>query len=389
MMKLPPFSRSGIQSLFAFLVFLLVILFVTIILTMFVGSVEYYLSNLTGINQGAKLTLLHTLGIGMGGVFIALQALASHRRAIAMENAANAQAKATQEQANSNMHTEQGQRQDRLKIAIEHLGHISASVRLAGIYELYRLAWETPTFREIIFDILCSHIRQTTTDQSYREKHGTRPTTEIQSILTLIFVNKHDIFTGYRADLRGSCLNKVNLSNARLVGTNLEGVQLQQANLHRSCLQDSTFLNANLSGAYVMGADLSGARIFTSQFQGAMLTGTILRGSTIIGAKMQLVDAREAQFQGCRIENLQMQGANVMRAQFQGTQRVESTEKSGEGISIGYLDNINKAVNEVRPELSELVLLLKASEKSEIIEMTKGVSIQSRQRGLDIVYLLI
>ena len=79
----------------------------------------------------------------MGGVLLAIQALMSYKRAKAMEDAANAQAEAanaqaaaakaqaaaakaqaaaTKEQAKANQNTEQGQRQERLKNAIEHLG---------------------------------------------------------------------------------------------------------------------------------------------------------------------------------------------------------------------------------------------------------------------------
>ena len=46
-------------------------------------------------------------------------------------------------QADAVLKTEQGQRQDRLKNAIEHLGHKSDSVRLGGAYELFHLAKDT------------------------------------------------------------------------------------------------------------------------------------------------------------------------------------------------------------------------------------------------------
>ena len=76
-----------------------------------------------------KYEALKFLGIGMGGLLIALQALMSYRRAKAMEDAVEK--------------TEQGQQQDRLKNAIEHLGHKKDSVRLGGAYELFHLAKDT------------------------------------------------------------------------------------------------------------------------------------------------------------------------------------------------------------------------------------------------------
>ena len=61
----------------------------------------------------------------MGGILLALQAVIANKRAQAMEDAANAQADAVKEQAKANQNTEQGQRQERFKNAIEHLGHPS------------------------------------------------------------------------------------------------------------------------------------------------------------------------------------------------------------------------------------------------------------------------
>ena len=91
-------------------------------------SVEGCISQLLGLY--AKNEILKFLGIGMGGVLLALQAMMSYKRAKALEDTANAQAeaakaqaKATEEQAKANENTEQGQRQERLKNAIEHLGH--------------------------------------------------------------------------------------------------------------------------------------------------------------------------------------------------------------------------------------------------------------------------
>ena len=115
-----------------------------------------------------KYEVLKFLGIGMGGVLLALQALASHRRAKAMENAANQQAKATR-------NTEQGQRQERLKNAIEHLGHKSDSVRLGGAYELFHLAEDNPELCVTVLDILCAHIRSTTGEDEYRKTHKAKP----------------------------------------------------------------------------------------------------------------------------------------------------------------------------------------------------------------------
>ena len=140
---------------------------------MFWGWAEKCIVQLLGLENSEmpKYEALKFLGIGMGGVLLALQALIANKRARAMENtataqadAATAQAQATQEQAKANKNTEQGQRQERLKNAIEHLGHSSDSARLGGAYELFHLAEDEDTAEDTkdlgqtVFDILmCSY----------------------------------------------------------------------------------------------------------------------------------------------------------------------------------------------------------------------------------------
>ena len=67
--------------------------------------------------------------------------LAVWRSMVAQEQVEAAQKTATAN-LKANKNTEQGQRQERLKNAIEHLGHTSDSVRLGGAYELFHLAEE-------------------------------------------------------------------------------------------------------------------------------------------------------------------------------------------------------------------------------------------------------
>ena len=105
------------------LICLLIALLTVFIIVMF-SEHPQWAYNLLGIEniEDPKYESLKFLGISMGGILIALQALMSYRRAKAMEDTARSQADAVQR-------TEDGQRQDRLKNAIEHLGHESESVR--------------------------------------------------------------------------------------------------------------------------------------------------------------------------------------------------------------------------------------------------------------------
>ena len=175
-----------------------------------------------------------------------------------MEDAANAQAEATKQQAKANETTEQGLRQERLKNAIEHLGSSSASVRLGGTYELFHLAKDTKEWRQTVLDILCAHIRGTRGEKEYREQYAAKPSEEVQNLLTLLFVDGPGVFEGLHINLQGSWLN----------GTELWVAQLQSADLAK----------AQLRGATLIAAQFQGADLSKAQFQGADLTQAKLHG---------------------------------------------------------------------------------------------------------------
>ena len=269
-----------------------------------------------GVKEGTdKFRILEFVGVGMGGVLLAIGAAIAHRRAVAMEDAAKAQAKAAEAQAKAakaqaeaNKGAENGRRQERLKNAIEHLGHESDSVRLGGAYELFHLARDTEELRQTAMDILCAHIRRTTGETEYREKYKAEPSEEVQSLLTLLFRQKHEVFTGYRVDLQGSWLNGAMLDRARLQGASLSRAQLQGANLPEAQLQ-----GANVREAYLQGANLARA-----QLQGANLREVHLQGASLYRAQLQGADLREAQLQGANVREGHLQRASLYRAQLQG-----------------------------------------------------------------------
>ena len=277
----------------------------------------------------------------MGGVLLALQAVIANKRAVAMENAANAQvdvanaqgevaqaqAKAIKQQAKANRITEEGQRQERMKNAIEHLGHQEVSVRLGGAYELFHLAQDTAHLRQTVLDILCAHIRQTTSGSKYRDVYKSKPSEEIQSLLNLLFVQNHKVFKKPHINLQGSWLNGVQLSDARLEGAilsraSLEGAHLSWARLQRATLIGGNFQKANLEETQLQGADLNkaqlqGAWLECACMQGAYLRGTQLHGADISDAELQGAFIYEAVLQGVDLTGAEMQGAFIRNSDFQ------------------------------------------------------------------------
>lgn len=306
------------------------------------------------LGESDKKDTLSFIGVAMGGTLLALNAVASHRRAKAMEKAATAQANAINAQAEANKQTEHGRRQERFKNAIEHLGHESGAVRLGGRYELYNLAKETPELRQTVLDIICSDIRQSTSEDAYRRQHETKPSLEIQDLLTLIFVREPDIFRGCRIDLEESWLNGADLRKARLWHANLRGVRLFKGRLDKAQLQRATLCEADLRGALLSYASLQEANLFAArmeacyllhaQLQGATIAAGKLTGAYLGGAQMQGADLSSAEMYGANLTNSGMQGAALVFAYVQGATVKDADFRGVTAMdpspSIGFADRI-------------------------------------------------
>ena len=245
-----------------------------------------------------KFRILEFIGVAMGGVLLVIGAIIAHRRARAMEGAATAQADAAAQQAAANRGAEEGRRQERLKNAIEHLGHDSDSVRLGGSYELFHLAKDTEDLRQTVLDILCAHIRRTTGEREYRRKFKLKPSEEIQSLLTLLFVQEHEIFKGCYIHLRGSWLAGSNLIQASLSGADLSMAYLQRSNLSGGRLQGAYLFGARMQKSYLCRTCLQGTDLSTAELQGADLFGAQLQGVKLYKTQMQEAILSDASLQG-------------------------------------------------------------------------------------------
>ena len=277
-----------------------------------------------------KFEILQFIGIAMGGVVLAIQAATAHKRARALEAAAKAQAKAASAQARANENMETGQRQERLKTAIEHLGHGAVSVRLGGAYELSHLAADNDDLRETVLDILCAHIRQTTSEEAYRIAHKEKPSEEIQALLTLLFVERRrEIFKNCYVNLQGSWLNGANVEGAWLRHADLKRASLHHAKLYDADMGESVLVCANLICADLREAHLDEAKVwhrnlYEARLSDANLRGTDLREANLLGAKLErasLINAnlRWARLQGADLTCAEMYMANLQGAQLQAT----------------------------------------------------------------------
>ena len=229
--------------------------------------------------------------------------------------------------------------------AITHLGHGSESVILGGIHSLLDLAKKNSDYRPRVLNILCTHIKTTTATEEYRSacrrripekqiktitakeedrnEYEEKPSTTIQILLTLLFIDKeYDIFTvdqaNYRADLSGAYLVGSYLSKARLQGINLSGAQLQEARLWGAQLQKADLKEAQLQGALLSGAHLQEAHLIDAKLQGALLSNAQLQKARLWEAQLQEADLSKAQLQGAFLTGAKLQGADLEKAQLQG-----------------------------------------------------------------------
>ena len=280
-----------------------------------------------------KYDVLKVIGYCLAGVVSIWLAWAANKRANAIDATAKEQAKATK-------NTEKGQRQERLKNAIEHLGHSSDSVRMGGAHELFHLAKDTENLRQTVMDILCAHIRQTTRGNTYQAEHKTKPSEEIQGLLTLLFTQKHNVFENCSINLQGSYLNGAILSQARLKKMNLREAQLQKADLRSAQLQGADLVAARLQGAALMNAQLQGAILVEARLQGANLVEARLQGADLSTAQLQRAVLMNAQLQGAILWGTRLQIANLSKVQLQGAilwdaqlQEVSLKETQLQGVS--------------------------------------------------------
>ena len=301
-------SKIKDNPLLSFLIVLLVLAFGAFVGVLFFECAETYISKLLGLSD--KNEALKFLGISMGGILIALQALMSYRRAKAMEDAVGK--------------TEQGQQQDRLKNAIEHLGHKSESVRLGGAYELLHLAKDTKELRQTVLDILCAHIRQTTGESKYREAHKSKPSEEVQSLLTLLFVDHSEVFKDHSIELQGSWLNGADLLQAQMQRASLIKAHLQETLLYEAHLQEALLFNAQMQGAHLTEAHLQKAHLTEAHLQGADLTEAHLQGANLQKAYLQEANLTEAHLQRANLQKAYLQEANLTEAHLQGADLTEA-----------------------------------------------------------------
>ena len=261
-----------------------------------------------------KFQALKFLGLSMGGILFVIQIV------ISSEVNQNAQQALRQERQKNNIvnqNAAQRLRQEQLQNAIEHLGNRADSVRLGGAYELFHLAKDNEELRQTVLDILCAHIRGTTAEGEYRMKFQRKPSEEIQTLLSLLFVQEYKVFESLNIKLQESWLNGANLQDADLRRAELERARLQRANLEDADLRRANLSGAHLQGANLQDADLRRAELEEARLQVANLQDADLRRAELEGARLQAANLQDADLRGTDLRRTLLQEANFWTARLQ------------------------------------------------------------------------
>ena len=288
------------------------------------------------------------IGYLIGGGLLILQIYVSNRRATAAEDTA----KVMQKTAES---TEKGNIDERFKNAIEHLGHPSASSRLGGIYALHHIAQEADEHRERVFDILCAHIRETTTHETYKPRirksdmeqptKEIEPTIEIQSILNLLFIKtpERETYEQFEANLEnanlvGARLVKANLKKADLENTKLDHANLYGADLWYAKLQGATLQRAKLQTAKLQDANLAEANLLAANLLAANLHRANLQKTDLQETDLQAADLQEAELQKAKLQKAKLQQAKLQKADLQEAELQEAKLQKAKLQNANLLD---------------------------------------------------
>ncbi|RJQ69199.1 pentapeptide repeat-containing protein [Pseudonocardiaceae bacterium YIM PH 21723] len=266
---------------------------------------------------------------------------------------------------------EQGQITDRYGKAVEQLakqGPEQLQIRLGGIYALQRLAGDSPRDLPTIVAVLSSFVRSAAPvpPAGMDACPDAAPSTDVQAAVTVLSLFEPSTEV---PDLRSTCLQRTRLyptSTVRgLLAANFEGADLrgssldlldlsearfEGANLDRAAIRNSTIPWFALSDVHMSGADLFGSDLSTHcpqhtfpkvpmlDLSGVQMRNTILSNcelgsqifrqtelsfATLRGANLQLADLsgsnlHSADFRGAKLQDADLRGAHLFEADLSG-----------------------------------------------------------------------
>ena len=225
--------------------------------------------------------------------------------------------------------------------AIHNLGNENQAVVLGGIHALNHLAMKHDEYRQQVFDILCSFLREETVKEEYQKRilasidsseEPYIPDTSqqvtsrvvIQTIVDRLFREEKssELYQQYNANLRGAFLRGINFckasGNLNWQKADLQNVDLQGVSLEGAHLQEANFCGAKMQGALLVNAKLQKAVLVKSEFMGADLSHANLQETVLNNANLQKANLSFADLRKADLSNANLQEANFNKANLRG-----------------------------------------------------------------------
>ena len=297
-----------------------------------------------------RITLtVGVIGASFLGIVGLLNLIANYRRTITLE-----------EQLKDQRESDKRRDQQQLYATnVVSLGNDSESVRLGAIYGLERLARESEArssgnsahlnrcelwilqvveklcpqsnnntttkyepWAPKVAEILCAHIRITTTKDDYVKDNKEEPTKETSAILKMLTQGENNPFDSTQFDLRYSYLVGINLRGAKLKGANMFGINLTGAILERADLREANLTCADLNRAQLNRANLEyallgGTRMIRTNLEGANLSFSEITGGRSGWDWRSMVDLRGANLKNANLVGVYLD-ADLTGAELEG-----------------------------------------------------------------------
>lgn len=230
----------------------------------------------------------------------------------------------------------------RFKDAAQLLASEHTSAILSGIYALDQIAVEVSKsddeqykgYVQVVLDILCAYLRENSSRDDENKPIGRSRGADIvfQTIVSQLFVNNKEVYSGLVADLRTTYLAGLNLRKANLQGAWLHHANLQRASLDGAKLQGARLDNTKLQNTYLDYVNFQGARLWDTNFENAWLVDTNFESALL----------EDTNFQGARLWNTNFQGAKFFATDFSNAKIKGNTNFTGTKLADYSIEEIRK-----------------------------------------------
>jgi uncharacterized protein YjbI with pentapeptide repeats len=253
---------------------------------------------------------------------------------------------------------------ERLSMAIEHLAADKLHIRIGALYELRRLAEDSPRDRASIQEIVTQFLNgkrgeieelsRASADKVPRDKHRQIEYDKLPSLpsdiadITVALNTLFFLYENYRDDNKEDCKIAWDYLDARYL--NLSKLPFVNASLREARFESAYFSKSHFDGADLKGAHFDGAELWHTYFDGADLYNTHFNGAKFDyahfnGAKLKYAhfDGAKfnyAHFNGAKLEDAHFDGADLYKAHFDGA-KLESARFDGAKLVGAHFDGAN------------------------------------------------